>query len=349
MLFSVVIPTHDRLHLLRSAIETIRRQRNADWELVVFDNCSRDPVGEHVHSLNDPVFGMTGRTNSYPSLKAGIALLLWRKATTSFSWGTMTASFPIILSALNRSSTNFNNPISSTPIFISSGMPESLHGSHRRICLISGMDLFFVGHRQPFKLSAEDAARAVAGSLDFRINFSFNSQAFLYSRPFLEKLRSLGPIFRSPFPDYYIANVALVLSTSTIVVPDPLAVAGISKASYGYAMYNDQQAKGDALLNFKQTDDPLYVDMQKRLLPGPSYNTNFVLAMEHVVRSAGTRLHRGVNFRRYRQLQILAGAPWFRLGYCAAITVIIVARGAPPFERSGACLGTRLANASQRR
>ena len=45
---------------------------------------------------------------------------------------------------------------------------------------------FFVGRDQPFKLSSEEAVRAVTGSLRLRMNFSFNSQAFLYSRSFVE-------------------------------------------------------------------------------------------------------------------------------------------------------------------
>ena len=53
MLFSVVIPTHNRLHLLRDAIETVRRQTWENWELVVFDNASSDPIGDHIESLND--------------------------------------------------------------------------------------------------------------------------------------------------------------------------------------------------------------------------------------------------------------------------------------------------------
>ena len=164
---------------------------------------------------------------------------------------------------------------------------------------------FFRSRQHPFKLSAEEAAEAVAGSLEFRINFSFNSQAFAYSRQFLAKLRAKGPIFRSPFPDYYIANVAFALSTSTVIIPEPLAIAGVSKASYGYAMYNNQHKRGDALLNIDYSDDPVYQDIRGLLLPGPSYNTNFVLAMEHVARVTRAKLNREANFHRYRQLQVL--------------------------------------------
>ena len=93
---------------------------------------------------------------------------------------------------------------------------------------------FLIGKTAPFVLSRDDMRHAVIGSLDLRINFSFNSQAFFYSRDFLFRLASRCPIYRSPFPDYYIANVALAHSRATVVTPAPLAFAGVSKASYGY-------------------------------------------------------------------------------------------------------------------
>jgi glycosyltransferase involved in cell wall biosynthesis len=54
MLFSIVIPTHNRLDLLTDAIETIRHQDGADWELLVFDNASTQPVSNYIGSLADP-------------------------------------------------------------------------------------------------------------------------------------------------------------------------------------------------------------------------------------------------------------------------------------------------------
>ncbi len=36
MFFSVVIPTHNRLSLLKDSVETVRRQTHGDWELIVF-------------------------------------------------------------------------------------------------------------------------------------------------------------------------------------------------------------------------------------------------------------------------------------------------------------------------
>ena len=52
---------------------------------------------------------------------------------------------------------------------------------------------FFAGRDQPFKLSREEAVRAVTGSLRLRMNFSFNSQAFLYSRRIHRKAQAARP------------------------------------------------------------------------------------------------------------------------------------------------------------
>jgi len=40
--FSILLPTRNRLEYLRQAVETVRRQSFADWEVVVSDNDSED-------------------------------------------------------------------------------------------------------------------------------------------------------------------------------------------------------------------------------------------------------------------------------------------------------------------
>ncbi len=138
------------------------------------------------------------------------------------------------------------------------------------------------------------------------INFSFNSQAFVYSRSFLERLRADGPIYRSPFPDYYIANVALARSSSTVIVPEPMAIAGVSKASYGFTLYNEEEQRGEALLHVNIAEDPIYRELGPVILPGPAYNTNFLVSMEYVARSTQEKLGEKVAFKNYRRLQISA-------------------------------------------
>ena len=50
-LVSIVMPTYDRLHFLRSAVESIRAQTLQSWELIVADDGSAAPVREYLASL----------------------------------------------------------------------------------------------------------------------------------------------------------------------------------------------------------------------------------------------------------------------------------------------------------
>jgi glycosyltransferase involved in cell wall biosynthesis len=45
--FSVILPTHDRLDLLRAAIASVVAQTFTDWELIVADDASPRPMAEH--------------------------------------------------------------------------------------------------------------------------------------------------------------------------------------------------------------------------------------------------------------------------------------------------------------
>lgn len=53
MRYSVLIPTKNRLSLLRLAIQSVLDQDYGDWEIVVSDNAPTEPVAEYVSSLQD--------------------------------------------------------------------------------------------------------------------------------------------------------------------------------------------------------------------------------------------------------------------------------------------------------
>jgi hypothetical protein len=88
------------------------------------------------------------------------------------------------------------------------------------------------------------------------------------------------------------------------ISPEPLAIAGVSRASFGFTLFNNLEEKGAALLNAKLREDSLYRTCEPLLLPGPAYNTNYVITMEHVARRLGSRAPGPVDYQRYRRLQI---------------------------------------------
>ena len=52
--FSVLLPTRNRSSLLAEAIETVRAQSFADWEIIVSDNASIDDVKGLIEGIADP-------------------------------------------------------------------------------------------------------------------------------------------------------------------------------------------------------------------------------------------------------------------------------------------------------
>ncbi len=53
MTFSVLLPTHNRLEYLRYAVESVRRQDDPEWEIVISDNDSTDDIAGYVEGLAD--------------------------------------------------------------------------------------------------------------------------------------------------------------------------------------------------------------------------------------------------------------------------------------------------------
>ena len=53
-LVSVIIPTHNRLPLLRLAVDSVRSQTFEGWELIVVDDGSTDGTGAWVESIGEP-------------------------------------------------------------------------------------------------------------------------------------------------------------------------------------------------------------------------------------------------------------------------------------------------------
>ena len=52
-LVSVIMPTHNRLGVLESAVASVQAQHHEDWELIVVDDASNDGTPEYVRGLDD--------------------------------------------------------------------------------------------------------------------------------------------------------------------------------------------------------------------------------------------------------------------------------------------------------
>jgi hypothetical protein len=134
--------------------------------------------------------------------------------------------------------------------------------------------------------------------------FSYNMQHSLVSRAAVKRLRSSGPLFQSPYPDYYATNVLLLTSRSILVVPEPLVVIGISPKSFGHYYFNDRQTEGTAFLN-NMGESSIPAAVRALLLPGNMLITCWYAAMACIERNFGQEYGVRADTSRYRQAQVL--------------------------------------------
>jgi glycosyltransferase involved in cell wall biosynthesis len=303
LFFSVVIPTHNRLELLRDALSSISAQSGQNWECVIFDNASEAPVAEYVSSLDDGRIRYE-RSDEFLPMTAS-----WNRAIDLARGDYVTligdddGVAPNYFEKLADLVTTFDHPsvvYSSVYQFLRPAVAPWDRAGH----VVEFRNGFFFQNRsEPFLLNPQAAQRAVAGSLTLRRNFGFKMPAFTFSRAFLSQIRTEGVVFHSPFPNCYLANIAMGMGSTIAISPEPLAIAGVSRPSIGGTSFNLEEM-GTALLNAKLREDSLYSACGPLLLSGPAYNTNYVVAMEHVARKLGGRAPAPVDYQRYRRLQI---------------------------------------------
>lgn len=303
---SIVIPTHNRLALVKGAIDTVIRQDAGDWELIVYDNCSEEPVSPYVRALNHPnvkvvrsetFLNVTSSWNAAFNLAQGDYVMLI---------GDDDGLMPDFFTKLRRIIDDYE-----APDFIYSPILQFFHPGvapwqpQGYVALVR-QGMFFRGKTAPFYLAAPDKRAAVEGSLRIRRNFIYNMQGMVFRRAAAEALKVDGNFFQSPFPDYYIANVAILLCDKVLVNPEPLAIAGVSKASFGFTLFNNEEERGSALLKTQHEDDQFWPEMKAVILPGPTYLTNFIITMRHVYERIRGSLSVEPDYQRYRLMQLFA-------------------------------------------
>ncbi len=323
MKFSVLLPTRNRLELLRYAIETVRRQDDADWEIIVSDNASEEDIAGYVRSLNDPRVRYF-RTASFVPVTGN-----WNNALekSTGDYVVMLGDDDCLLkgyfSTLRRLIEERGAPDLVYHGALLYAYPGVMPGFPEGFLQPYGYAGFLKGATAPFWLEREVALQCVRDAMDFRVTFGFNMQFALVSRRLIDALRGKGPFYQSPYPDYYAMNAALLKAERILVCPQPLVAIGVSPKSFGYYYVNRAERSGVEFLN-NAPDRDSFRQLEQVVLPGTEMNNSWLLAMEALRLNYGKDHDLKVNYGRYRLLQILqastaeeprARLPWEKLGF----------------------------------
>jgi glycosyltransferase involved in cell wall biosynthesis len=304
MKFSVLLPTRNRLELLKYAVETVRRQDYDNWEIIISDNYSEEDIAGYVNSLKEPRIKYH-RTESFIPVTDN-----WNNALEK-----STGDYVIMLgdddclmkgffSTIKKLVETFKKPdfiYSNAYLYAYPGvLPDFPKGFLRPYSYAS----FFKSAREPFWLRREQALDLVHQSMNFKMVFTYNMQHSIINRNFINKLQSKGSFFQSPYPDFYATNVLLLKAERILICPYPLVTVGISPKSFGFYYFNKQENQGIEFL--KNLADPQSIERLRHvILPGSKDRTSWLIAMETIKANYGSEFKLSVNYNRYRYLQIL--------------------------------------------
>ncbi|HTN23745.1 MAG TPA: glycosyltransferase family A protein [Solirubrobacteraceae bacterium] len=333
-LLSVLLPTRNRLDYLRYAVETVRRQDDGDWELVVSDNDSEEDIAGYVSGLADPRIRYVRTASFVPVTDNWNNALRHSRGRYVVMLGDDDGLMPGYVAAIRRLSRRFGDPdviYQSAWLFSYPGVdpsePEGFLQAH-------GYAKFLRGATAPFELDRATARKMVAHAMRFQLRYGFNMQFSTVSRRLIDELAPQGPFFQSAFPDYFATNVAFLTAQKIVVTPQPLVMIGVTPKSYGFFHLNAQEQAGKAFLEAEGDAAAAGGALALAEMPGTNINTGWLSALEAIAARYPALAPAAPDRRRFRVLQAVhVYEGHFLGGTLPAEQVAAVDRHLRPWER----------------
>ena len=303
MKFSVLLPTRNRIELLRHAVESVRMQDYADWEIVISDNASDEDVAGFAASFGDARIRYSRTDRFLPVTENWSRALEQSSGDYLIMLGDDDALMPGCLSTAHQLIGSWGAPDAIYTQALQYAYPGVIPGNGQGF-IQTGFNAFLGDADRPFLLERGVAENMVSAAMSFHVQYGFNMQHFIISRRLVKALAEKGPFFQSPYPDYYAANVILLEAKSILAYPLPLVMIGISPKSFGYYYHNKRENEGVEFLQNLVSED-MQMRLSKTLVPGTNMNDSWLVAMETIRQNFPERQLR-VNYRRYRLLQYYA-------------------------------------------
>ncbi|MDR3685373.1 MAG: glycosyltransferase family A protein [Coriobacteriia bacterium] len=304
MRFSILLPTRERLELLKYAVQSVLDQDFQDWEIVVSDNASEQDVAGFLSELGDPrvvylrsdtLLTVTDNWNRALEHASGDYVLMLGDDDGLMRGG---------LSSADSLLRTHDDPELLYTDAIQYFYPGVLQQGTKPFTRF-GYAEFLNGQTEPFWLSHDEAMHALKGSLRFKVVYQYNMQYSFVSRQLIQRLADKGPFFQSPYPDYYATNVAFLMADRLLVCPWPLVAVGVSPKSFGFFYFNQREEEGVDLLH-NIPEKALADRVRSVVLPGTDMNTSWLLAMEALVMNYGAEYRLNASRRKYRFNQFRA-------------------------------------------
>ena len=303
MKISFLIPSKNRLALLKRCLQTIYMQEgDLEFEIVISDNASNEDYRSYVEELRDPRIVYFRQPNALPVTDNWCAALSQATGDYVLMLGDDDGLAPDFFSTVRQ----FLLPDGPDIVYLAAYhycypnvLPKTLGGY-----LASVGCEFLPNDGGPFCLLPHYARDLATSVLDFRHRYGLNAQHFLIRRSFIDEISDIGPIYQSPYPDFFAAVVTFIRAHSITVIPKPLVVIGISPKSFGAYYFSFRQKQGYEFLANEQIESSILDALKDFILPGDMNNTNWLIAAETARRAINSSHPCDLNIDRYSAIQI---------------------------------------------
>jgi putative sugar O-methyltransferase len=303
MKVSFLVPSKNRLELLKRCLHSIRAQkRHFDFEVIVSDNASADDYRTYINKLADP--RIIYLRQSYPLPVTDN----WRAALSH-----ATGDYVLMLGDDDALTPDFSTIVE--PFLRPDGAdvaylgayhycyPNVMKGSEAGYLAVYGCEIL-PNEKQAFCLLPHYARELAASVLEFRYRFAFNAQHFLIKRSFIEQNADVGPLYQSPYPDFFAAIVMFMRARSIVVIPEPSVIIGISPRSFGAYYFSSRDKEGYEFLDNERIDPEVLAALHDTILPGNRNNTYWLIAAETARRALALSHPLKLDLDRYAMIQI---------------------------------------------
>ncbi|WP_316189684.1 methyltransferase domain-containing protein [Bradyrhizobium sp. SZCCHNS1054] len=305
MKLSFLLPSKNRLGLLRHAVASILAQNFQSFEVIISDNASDEDYRSYVAELADARV-------VYHRVSTGVSVTEnWHNALAR-----STGDYILMMGDDDALAPNFATDV--LPL-ISADSPDivylaAYHYAYPGVLAFEPRGYlaavrnseFLIEETGPFCLTVPYARELAASVMDFRYRFGFNAQHFLLRSEFVRQFNSVGGIYQSPYPDTFAAVTALAHANSVAVVPNETVIIGISPQSFGAYYFSNRHEEGYRFLDNERIDAAVRSSLAAVIVPGDRNNTNWLVAAEAARRVTARTLVPEANIDRYHTLQAVA-------------------------------------------
>jgi len=242
--FSILLPSRNRLALLKFAVASIVDQDWRDLEIVISDNASEPSYAAYIQEIEGVSVNYLRSTETLSVTENWNRALDAARGRYIIMLGDDDALTPGCLRRFAETIHRFEEPDVVYVMAYHYTYPGVHPGAPEGYLAKVNNSVVFVESSGPYELPRNQARQLGVDGLHFRHNVSFNAQHFIWRRDYICEKSGVTPFFQSPYPDYFACFVTFMTAPRIVVMPSPEMIVGISRQSFGFYYTNDKQDEG---------------------------------------------------------------------------------------------------------